>query len=209
MIGKLSGIIDSFGEDRLILDVQDVGYVVFASRRTLSRIGQTGDPACLLIETVVREDAINLYGFIDAAEKNWFKILTGVQGVGSKVALAILGICPVEQLAVIIASQDKAMLTRADGVGPKLATRILTELKDVTGKIGMGLEKPVMSGMSSGAAANQEPDINNDAVSALVNLGYGRAESFTAVAHARQKAGDNDKDNIQTLIRLALKELAA
>lgn len=210
MIGKLSGIIDSFEQDHLIIDVQGVGYVVFASRRTLTRIGQTGDPASLYIETVVREDAINLYGFVDTAEKDWFKILTGVQGVGAKVGLAILGVCPPEQLTVVIASQDKAMLTRSDGVGPKLATRILTELKDVAGKIALKEEtSTVKSGNVTAAVTGTggEGDISGDAASALINLGYGRSEAFTAVSQAKAKAGE--EVNLQKLIRLALKEMSS
>ncbi len=209
MIGKLSGIIDSIDNGRLILDVQGVGYVVFASRRTLMRIGHPGEPASLLIETLVREDAINLYGFLDVAEKHWFRVLTGVQGVGSKVALSILGVCPVEQLGAVIASQDKAMLTRAEGVGPKLAARILTELRDVAGTVAFSQEKPVLSKVSGSNDPAGHEGVSADAVSALVNLGYGRSEAFTAVAHARQKAGDSEKDNLQALIRLSLKELAA
>ena len=135
MIGKLSGIIDSFKDNHVILDVNGVGYLVFASNRTLARIGSKGDPASLLIDTHVREDHIHLYGFADVAEQEWFRLLTSVQGVGAKVGLAILAVCPPEKLALIIASGDKAAITQADGVGPKLGVRILTELKDKAGKM--------------------------------------------------------------------------
>ncbi len=210
MIGKLSGIIDSIEQDKLILDVQGVGYIVFASRRTISRIGPPGEPTRLLIETIIREDAFNLYGFIDVAEKHWFKILTGVQGVGAKAALSILSVCPAEELPVIIAAQDKAMITRADGVGPKLATRIITELKDKTGSVAFDQQKPVVSDIPSASTpATPQTDIGNDAVSALINLGYGRSDAFTAVAKARGKVDEEERNNLQALIRMALKEIAA
>ncbi len=209
MIGKLTGIIDSFAENHLVLDVQGVGYLVHASRRTLARIGQKGDPASLLIDTHVREDNISLFGFADAAEQRWFRLLTSVQGVGAKVGLSILSACPPENLAMIIASQDKAAITQADGVGPKLGLRILTELKDKVADKGLAFI-PSPSREREGPAKREGEggggNVNTDAVSALVNLGYGRTEAFTAVAHAAQKSNDN---NLQSLIRLALKELSA
>ena len=206
MIAKLSGILDSVAADSLIIDVHGVGYQVFASGRTLSRVGQAGDPVSLLIDTHVREDHIHLYGFADAAEQEWCRVLTGVQGVGMKVALAILGSCPVEKLAMAIAAQDVSMLRQADGVGPKLATRIVTELKDKAGK--MAFSAPVIvpkkSTLKTGEGAVQ--DIDGDAVSALINLGYPRADAYSAVLQARAKANDNG--NLQDLIRMALKELS-
>ncbi len=135
MIGKLSGIIDSLDTDHFILDVSGVGYLIYASSRTLSNIGQVGDNVSVLIITNVREDAITLYGFADIIEQQWFKLLTSVQGVGAKAGLSILAACPADQLSFVIASGDKASLTKADGVGPKIAARILTELKDKAGKI--------------------------------------------------------------------------
>lgn len=204
MIGKLSGIIDSFDEKFLILDVQGVGYLVYASTRTLSRIGQTGDAASLLIETQVREDAITLFGFVDAAEQAWFRMLTSVQGVGAKAGLAILAVCPPEQLTTAIMAQDKAVLTRADGVGPKLATRILTELKDKAGKIDLGTSTGPTK-FQEVVEKSEESGITDDAVSALINLGYSRSDAFTAVSRAKTKANDN----LQDLIRIALKELSA
>lgn len=211
MIGKLTGRIDSFGTDHIILDVGGVGYIAFASARTLSRIGDVGSHASLLIHTQVREDAITLYGFADAAEQQWFRILTSVQGVGSKVGLAILSACPADQLSFIIAAQDKAALTRADGVGPKLALRILTELKDKAGSIEIsksarpltGAESKMEKGETSASAVDQ------DAVSALTNLGYSASEAYRAVMAAKVKANDNEQDKLDVLIRMALKELSA
>lgn len=204
MIGKLSGIIDSFGSNHLILDVQGVGYHVNASGRTLGAIGSVGDPAKLLIETHVREDAITLYGFASAAEREWFRLLTSVQGVGAKVGLSILSACPADRLGIAIMAQDKAAFTQADGVGPKLAVRILTELKDKAGKVdlGPGALKP---SAPQAASSPQESGVENDALSALINLGYGRSEAYQAILKARDKANDN----LQTLIREALKELSA
>lgn len=206
MIGKLSGIIDSFAEGYLILDVQGVGYLVHASRRTLSRLGQKGEAVSLLIDTAVREDAITLYGFIDAAEQQWFRLLTSVQGVGAKAGMAILSVCPPEKIGLAIAAQDKAALTQADGVGPKLAARILTELKDkAAGLQGIGNATPAMRPQNvSGGAEAPSSELDQDAVSALVNLGYGRSEAYTAVLRAKEKANDN----LQDLIRLALKEIS-
>lgn len=208
MIGKLTGIIDSFAEGHLILDVRGVGYLVNASRRTLSRLGQKGEAAALLIDTAVREDAITLYGFIDAAEQQWFRLLTSVQGVGAKAGMAILSVCPPEKIGLAIAAQDKAALTQADGVGPKLAARILTELKDKAASLqGIGLApasaRPQASTENT-AEGPRDSGLDHDAVSALVNLGYGRSEAYTAVLRAREKANDN----LQDLIRLALKEIS-
>lgn len=207
MIAKLTGILDSVSTDSLIINVNGVGYQVFASARTLSRVGQAGDPVSLLIDTHVREDHIHLYGFMDTAEQEWCRVLTGVQGVGMKVALAILGACPVEKLALAIAAQDAALLRQADGVGPKLATRIVTELKDKAGK--MAFSAPIALPKKSAAnktGENPLADIDNDAVSALINLGYPRADAYSAVLQARAKANDNG--NLQDLIRIALKELS-
>ena len=204
MIGKLSGVIDSIDTGHFILDVGGVGYFVHASRRTLSRIGHVGDVASLRIETQVREDAITLFGFIDASEQAWFKLLTSVQGVGAKVGLAILSVCPPEKLAVAIAAQDKAVIRQADGVGPKLAVRILTELKDKAGKIELPVSTKPLASVNTPEAKVDSP-INDDAVSALVNLGYGRAEAYTAVMNAVSDA-QNDND-LQAIIRLALKDL--
>lgn len=204
MIGKLSGIIDTLASNHLILDVQGVGYQVNASSRTLARIGNKGDSASLLIDTQVREDAITLFGFADAAEQQWFRLLTSVQGVGAKVGLALLSACPPERLALAIAAQDKAAITQADGVGPKLAVRILTELKDKAAK--MDISASAMKGVKfQELAGNENTGIDQDAVSALINLGYARSDAYTAVMNVRARANDN----LQTLIREALKELSA
>lgn len=207
MIGKLSGIIDSFGSDHILLDVGGVCYLVHCSPRTLQQAGQKGDPASLLIDTHVREDAINLYGFKDAMEQQWFRLLTSVQGVGARVGMAILGACPPERLGFAIISGDKAAIQQADGVGPKLALRIVTELKDKAGKIDLSpvakLE-PKAGGIKPSASAS----VDHDAVSALVNLGYAKADAFQAVLQAKQKA-DNDNIALADMIRLALKELSA
>ena len=211
MIGKLSGIIDSFDTNHFILDVSGVGYVIFASSRTLSSIGQVGDTTSVLIITNVREDAITLYGFADAVEQQWFKLLTSVQGVGAKAGLSILAACPADQLSFVIASQDKASLTRADGVGPKLATRILTELKDKAGKIEITSNvAPNSATENTSSAGGQITDIvDQDAVSALTNLGYNSTDAYRAVLAAKSKANDNDQSDLQALIRLALQELSA
>ena len=205
MIAKLTGILDSVATDSLIINVGGVGYQVFASSRTLSRVGNAGDHVSLLIDTHVREDHIHLYGFADAAEQEWARILTGVQGVGMKVCMAILGACPVDKLAFAIAAQDTALLRQADGVGPKLATRIVTELKDKAGKMAMTGPAPVLK-KSLSKSESTAPDLDHDAVSALVNLGYQRAEAYTAVLQAKQKSNDNIL--LQDLIRVALKELS-
>ncbi len=207
MIGKLSGIIDSFGNDHILLDVGGVCYLVHASPRTLQNVGQTGDPLSLLIDTHVREDAINLYGFKDAMEQQWFRLLTSVQGVGARVGMAILGACPPERLGFAIISGDKAAIQQADGVGPKLALRILTELKDKAGKIDLQFTpKAETKGGKQTPSQIASPD--HDAVSALVNLGYAKSDAFQAVLHVKQ-ANDNTTLALPDLIRLALKELSA
>jgi Holliday junction DNA helicase RuvA len=207
MIAKLYGLLDSVFSDRLVLNVGGVGYEVFASRRTLSQAGQPGDTLALLIDTHVREDYIHLFGFSDAAEQQWFRLLTSVQGVGPKAGLAILGVCPVDRLGFAIASGDASLLRQADGVGPKLATRIVTELKDKAAK--MDVSAPIVPKAKKGAApiVDIAASVDNDAVSALVNLGYQRTDAYSAVLQAKKKANDNS--TLQDLIRLALKELSS
>lgn len=213
MIAKLTGVIDSVSLNSLILDVNGVGYLVHASSRTLSRIGSArGTAASLLIETIIREDQFTLYGFADAAEKEWFQILCTVQGVGAKVALAILTAVPPEQLPMVIAAQDKAAIKQADGVGEKLALRIVTELKEKAGKIALGTAAAqkadaAKGGKGKGAVVDVPKSVSNDAVSALINLGYGRAEAFGAVANVIKAHGDDAP--LGDIIRESLKELSA
>lgn len=201
MIGKLSGRIDSVSGSHIILDVNGVGYVVTCSARTLRNIGAVGEAASLRIETYVREDAINLYGFADIVEQDWFRLLTTVQGVGAKVALAILGSLSPEQLAQAIMAQDKTAMTQADGVGPKLALRLVTELKD---KVPAVMNSPVR--LATGTAPSAlPPSLAGDALSALMNLGYRRVEAFAAVATVSQQ---NPSAKLDELIRLSLAELS-
>lgn len=205
MIGKLSGSIDSISGDAAIVDVNGVGYVVHASNRTLGQLGGKGALVSLLIETQVREDAINLYGFADKSERDWFRLLTTVQGVGAKVALAILGVLSPDQLSLAIAAQDKVAITRAPGVGPKLGARIVAELKDKAGSVANDLSVDAVRGATvNGGKAGAAP--SEDAVSALVNLGYRRAEAYAAVAKGARDLGD--KATLDGLIRFGLKELS-
>ena len=205
MIAKLSGLLDSVGTDHCIVDCGGVGYLVFCSARTLRRVGDAGTAVSLRIEMQVREDAITLFGFIDLSERDWFRRLTTVQGVGSRVALALLSVLEPDKLGQAIAAQDRTALVQADGVGPKLANRLISELKDKVADLYMG-GGAVTSG-PAGAVASGTAGVTNDAVSALVNLGYRRADAFTAVAAAVQKAGPDAK--VEQLIMMGLKELSA
>jgi Holliday junction DNA helicase RuvA len=204
MIGKLSGIIDSFGDDYLILDVNGVGYVVTCSSRTLQRLPARGEPASLAIETQVREDAIRLFGFTSDAERDWFRLLQSVQGVGTKVALAILSIFSAGELATAIGTQDKASVARAPGVGPKLAARIVAELKDKAPAL--AAVDPVVARLAGEEEAKTAPRPVQDAISALVNLGYGRPQAAAAVAASLTALGEAAE--APALIRRGLKELA-
>lgn len=199
MIAALTGAVFSSGADQAVIDVGGVGYLVFASRRTLERMPAKGEAVRVLIETHVREDHIHLYGFIEEAERAWFRLLITVQGVGARVALAILSVLPADELVRAIAAQDKAIITRAEGVGPKLAGRITAELKDKVGEIALG-PAAVKTDQPGGTASA-------DAVSALVNLGYGRSEAFGAVAHAA--ATLEGTATIETLVKAGLRELGA
>lgn len=210
MIGRLKGIIEEISGNTLVLDVGGVGYVVQAGARTMGAIGSVGEAATLNIETIVREDAITLYGFADKSEQAWFKTLTTVQGVGPKVALSILSACTPDQLSLAVGAKDHAILTRADGVGPKLAQRIVMELKDKKIALPANLPHPP-TGTKKTKIANDSIDttaanIFEDAVSALVNLGYGRSEAYQAVNAVMQKSDTND---IGALITQSLKEMAA
>ena len=206
MIGKLTGRLDSVGEDWAIVDVGGVGYLVYASRRTLGRLPGAGEAVMLLIETHVREDHIHLYGFAEQAERDWFRLLATVQGVGVKMALAILSTLSPQELVQAIAAQDKAQLSRANGVGPKLAQRIVTELKEQAGRIALGPVAAV-AGTGSGAAPAGLARQADDAVSALVNLGYGRSEAFGAVAQASRRLGETAP--LESLVKEGLRELSA
>ena len=204
MIGKLRGIVDSYGEDWVILDVQGVGYVVFCSSRTLSALPSTGEAATLAIETYVREDQIRLFGFTSDEERDWFRLLQTVQGIGTRVALAILSTFKPGDLASAIALGDKAAVARAPGVGPKVAQRIVTELKDKVPSFG-GVPSDVIE-LQANLGAKRAPGTVSDAVSALVNLGYGQTQASAAVAAALREAGEGAET--AKLIRLGLRELS-
>jgi Holliday junction DNA helicase RuvA len=202
MIAKLTGILDHIGPDGAVIDVGGVGYLCFCSTRTLGQLPAPGGAARLLVETHVREDHIHLYGFVDVAERDWFRLLTTVQGVGAKVALAILSAVAPDELTLAILSQDRTTLARADGVGPKLAARIVNELRDKVG----GLALAATNSAAPAASAAVDAGVTGDAVSALVNLGYRRAEAFGAVTAASRRLGDGAK--VDALIRAGLQELA-
>ena len=200
MIGKLKGIIDSVGEDFVILDVQGVGYIVHCSGRTLQKLPRCGELATLAIETHMREDSIRLFGFTSEAERDWFRLLQSVQGVGSKVALAVQTVLDAAGLASAIARQDKAAIARAPGVGPKLAARIVAELKDKAASMGG------VTAREAAPAGGIQPAAAQDALSALVNLGYGRPLAAAAVAASLAALGESAP--APELIRFGLKELA-
>ncbi|MGE0665205.1 MAG: Holliday junction branch migration protein RuvA [Sphingomonadales bacterium] len=197
MIARLKGIVDEIGDDGAIIDVGGVGYFVFCPGKTLQALPKIGESVVLHIETHVREDHIHLYGFLTGGEKEWFGRLQSVQGVGARVALAILSVLTPAEVAQAIAAQDRTMIGRASGVGPKLATRIVTELKDKAGAF-TGFEPAAAASGSGGAAA--------DAVSALVNLGYRQADAMSAVARVSRAQGG--EASLEALIRAGLKELA-
>lgn len=201
MIGRLKGLIDGYGDDWVLIDVRGVGYVVHASSRTLASLPPNGEAASVSIETFVREDQIRLFGFASDGERDWFRLLLNVQGVGTKVALAILSALSSDELSAAIALQDKVAVSKAQGVGPKVAQRIITELKDKAPAFG---GDAALAGVSAELGADM-PSAASDAVSALVNLGYAQIQAGTAVAKARQKAGE-DADTSE-LIRRGLKEL--
>ncbi|MBY4629647.1 Holliday junction branch migration protein RuvA [Rhizobium croatiense] len=203
MIGKLKGTIDEIGEDYVLVDVHGVCYVAYCSARTVSKLGSAGEACVLFIETYVREDQLKLFGFMTALEREWFNLLQSVQGVGAKVALAVLSTLTPGELANAIALQDRAAVSRAPGVGPKVAMRLVTELKNrapaFAGEaINIALKQELGEGVAAAPVA--------DAVSALTNLGYSRDQAANAVAAAMKVAGD-DADSAK-LIRLGLKELA-
>ena len=202
MIAKLAGLVDQLEPDAAVIDVNGVGYRAFCSTRTVSRLPPIGTPVRLLIETHVREDHIHLFGFVDAAERDWFRLLTTVQGVGARLALSILSAAAPETLELAILAQDKQPLTRAEGVGPRLAARIVNELRD---KIG-----GVATSASSASAMPKEPltspGTTADAIAALENLGVARSEAFGAVAAAARRLGGEAAADV--LIKGGLEELA-
>ena len=204
MIGKLKGLIESYGQNSVILDVNGVGYEVHCSARTLQELPGIGQPAALSIETHVREDQIRLFGFVNEIEREWFRLLQTVQGVGAKVALAVLGTLKPSELASAIAMRDKAMVARAPGVGPKVAERIVTELKDKAPAYTN--VDPALVRLSGALDDKRAPAPVIDAVSALVNLGYAQAQAAAAIAAAARSAGEGAEAT--TLIRLGLRELA-
>ena len=204
MIGKLKGIIDSYGEDFIVLDVNGVGYLVQCSARTLQELPGAGQPAALSIETHVREDQIRLFGFLTDVEREWFRLLQTVQGVGAKVALSVLGTLKPADLASAIAMRDKTTVARAPGVGPKVAERIVTELKDKAPAFSN--VDPALVHLAGSLDDHRAPRPVTDAISALVNLGYGQPQAAAAIAAASRSAGE--KAETAQLIRLGLKELS-
>jgi len=200
MIAKLKGILDSTGIDHAVIDVGGVGYLVGASSRTLSALGFVGEAVTVHTEMLVSEESIRLVGFATAEERNWFRLLTGVQGVGARVALAILSALEPAEIHRAVAMGDKAMVSRANGVGPKLAQRIVMELKD---KIGVA---PAGTALAAGTAPLPTGSNGADAVSALQNLGFKPAEASAAVAAAEAEAGDSV--TLDALVRLALRKAA-
>ena len=204
MIGKLKGVIDGYGEDYVIVDVGGVGYVAHCSARTLQALPATGEPVVLSIETHVREDQIRLFGFLSDLEREWFRLLQTVQGVGTKVALSVLGTLKPADLANAVAMRDKATIARSPGVGPKVAERIVTELKDKAPAF--AAIDPALARLAGALDERRAPQPVLDAVSALVNLGYGQPQAAAAIAGAMREAGEGA--DAARLIRLGLKELA-
>ncbi|MEJ0049626.1 MAG: Holliday junction branch migration protein RuvA [Methylovirgula sp.] len=203
MIGKLRGTIDSVGEDFLILDVHGVGYIVNCSVRTLRSLPEIGSAFALAIETQVREDSIRLYGFSGDVERDWFRLLQSVQGVGAKVALALLGILSADELGGAIARQDKATLARTPGVGPRLAARLVVELKD---KIPASQALTPLPGAPAASSLAAEAPAVADAIAALINLDYSRQQAINAIAAAQAELGDEAET--AALIRRGLRELS-
>jgi Holliday junction DNA helicase RuvA len=199
MIASLAGIVEQMGAESVVVDVGGVGYLVFAASRTLARLPARGEPVRLLIETHVREDHIHLYGFADDAERDWFRLLTTVQGVGAKTALALLSALAPDALTAAVLAQDKAALTQAAGVGRKLAQRIVIELREKVGSVALG---PA----AADDAAAPGNAVAGDAVSALVNLGYPRTDAFAAVSAAARALGSAAR--LDALLKASLKELA-
>jgi len=197
MIARLKGLLDGTGADSAVIDVGGVGYLVFASTRTLAQLGAIGDEVVLHTEMLVAEDSIRLVGFASAGERDWFRLLVSVQGVGAKVALAILSALSADEVHRAVASGDSAMISRAQGVGPKLAQRIVNELKDKAGGVALG---------PAGTAVQAAGSHAQDAASALINLGFRPVEASAAVAKAESELGP--EASLDQLVRTALKKAA-
>lgn len=205
MIGKLRGIVDSISDEGVILDCGGVGYLVYCSPRTIATLSE-GSAAQLIIETHVREEHIHLYGFADTVEREWFRLLTTVQRVGNKMALTILGAYAPQQIAHAILAKDTTAFSRISGVGPKLAERIVTELKDKVSKLPTSEFTIVASNAKpekAGKKAAPEPSALEDTISALVNLGYTRSEAYGAA----MKASEEGDDSLDGMIKHSLKQL--
>lgn len=205
MIARLKGIVDEIGDDWVVIDVNGVGYLVFASGRTLGNL-VVGEATVIFIETHVREDHIHLYGFADAVDRDWFKLLTTVQGVGAKVGLALQGVLSPDEVSRAIMSGDKTAITRAPGVGPKLASRIISELKDKVGSLTLGQTLQAEVGTTSAGGAVGAPNDISDAVSALVNLGYSPSQALGVVSEASGELGE--AATVGALIKAGLTKLA-
>jgi Holliday junction DNA helicase RuvA len=206
MIALLKGRIEEIGDGWAVVDVGGVGYLIFCSARTLGQLS-VGEAATVYVETHVREDHIHLYGFLEPAEREWFKLLTTVQGVGAKVALAILSVLSGDEITHAVAAGDKTQVGRANGVGPKLAARIVSELKDKVAALALGPgagtkgAKPGAPMLIAGGASAA----TRDATSALINLGYAPSDALSAVSHAANKLGEGA--NVGQLIKGGLAEL--
>jgi Holliday junction DNA helicase RuvA len=203
MIARLAGVVEQIEPDAAVIDVSGVGYLAFCSTRTIGRLPPPGSPARLLIETHVREDHIHLYGFIDAAERDWFRLLTTVQGVGARLALSLLSAVPPEKLGLAILAQDKPALAQAEGVGPRLAARIVNELRDKTGNLAAAIPGPSAAPLNDSANGGRA---TGDAIAALENLGVGRTEALGAIAAAARRLGSEAAADV--LIKAGLEELA-
>lgn len=200
MIARLRGVVAAIGEDHAVIDVGGVGYLVILSPATLQRLPRIGETAELHTEMQVREDDMSLYGFLDAADRTWFRLLQTVQGVGARVALSLLGTLRPHELANAIAAADRAALSRASGVGSRLAARIVSELKDRVGALpALAGAEPMVAAVPTGGAAG-------DALSALLHLGYARVDAFSAIARVQTRLGPDA--SVDVLVRESLKELA-
>lgn len=204
MIGKLRGIVDNTSEDSIIIDVNGVGYVVFCSGNTLRKLPGKGETTSLLIDTRIGEDRFDLLGFLEESERQWYRELVKINGVSARIALAVLSVLTPAQLSNAIMAQDNAAFKQASGVGAKLATRIVTEMKDrAPGLTTESINLPEHSNNIATSANTESPSIG-DAVSALVNLGYNRTDAFTAIS----KAAAGNELPVGELIRLGLKQLS-